>query len=229
MPNWPLVIFSTFLWCWRRIRASLYTSHVLLSCEPLGAGSCFDCLLQTPNSRNIKVDRIRTELQRLPCSLPGLSRLLHVRGQAVDRLDDPPAFDGHHFRQAGALVRLDVRRRRWLLPPLVRTSIPDPVRRKRLEVALWVFILYFPACLLAWHDLTPFTQNSAVLQSHPRLSTRKSCKRMKSAQRVYFLLGFPGASTISMVRPSRAGACSTIATSASSSATSFRSARAISG
>src|SRR5689334_15679690 len=40
-----------------------------------------------------------------------------------------------------ALVRFDVRRRRWLLPPLVRTTLPDPVRRKRLDVALWVFSL----------------------------------------------------------------------------------------
>jgi len=42
-------------------------------------------------------------------------------------------------------VRSEVRRRRWLLPPLVRTSMPDPVRRKRLLVALWVFILYLPS------------------------------------------------------------------------------------
>ncbi|MFU8773145.1 MAG: hypothetical protein ACNA8H_12090 [Anaerolineales bacterium] len=41
-------------------------------------------------------------------------------------------------------VLLDARRRRWLLPPLVRTNIPEPVRRNRFAVALWVFILYFP-------------------------------------------------------------------------------------
>ena len=41
------------------------------------------------------------------------------------------------------LVRFEVRRRRWLLPPLVRTNLPDPVRRNRLDVALWVFNLYF--------------------------------------------------------------------------------------
>jgi hypothetical protein len=41
-------------------------------------------------------------------------------------------------------VRLGVRRRRWLLPPFVRTSIPDPVKRNRFEVALCVFNLYFP-------------------------------------------------------------------------------------
>src|SRR5512138_449929 len=42
------------------------------------------------------------------------------------------------------LVRFDVRRRKWLLPPLVRTTLPEPVRRKRLEVALWVFSLSLP-------------------------------------------------------------------------------------
>src|SRR5512139_617004 len=37
-----------------------------------------------------------------------------------------------------ALVRRDRLRRKWLLPPLVLISLPPPVRRKRLEVALWV-------------------------------------------------------------------------------------------
>jgi len=41
------------------------------------------------------------------------------------------------------LVRFDLRRRKWLLPPLVRTILPEPVMRKRLEAALWVFSLYF--------------------------------------------------------------------------------------
>ena len=35
-----------------------------------------------------------------------------------------------------ALVRFEVRRRKWLLPPLVRTNWPDPVKRNRLDVAL---------------------------------------------------------------------------------------------
>jgi len=39
------------------------------------------------------------------------------------------------------LVRLEVRLRKWLLPPLVRTTTPLPVNRKRLDVALWVLIL----------------------------------------------------------------------------------------
>src|SRR5258706_1573038 len=42
-----------------------------------------------------------------------------------------------------ALVRSEVRRRKWLLPPLVRTSTPEPVRRNLLDVALCVFSLYF--------------------------------------------------------------------------------------
>ena|SRR5450432_3149743 len=41
------------------------------------------------------------------------------------------------------LVRLGVRRRRWLLPPFVRTNIPLPVTRNRFAVALWVLSLYF--------------------------------------------------------------------------------------
>ena len=44
-----------------------------------------------------------------------------------------------------ALVRFERRRRKWLLPPFERTSFPDPVMRNRLDVALWVFSLYFPA------------------------------------------------------------------------------------
>jgi hypothetical protein len=49
---------------------------------------------------------------------------------------------------SSALVRLEVRRRRWLLPPLVRTNLPVPVWRNRLEVALWVFILVLPGFFL---------------------------------------------------------------------------------
>src|SRR5512134_2699934 len=47
-----------------------------------------------------------------------------------------------------AFVRFDVCRRKWLLPPLVRTTLPEPVRRKRLDVALWVFSLVFVAFAL---------------------------------------------------------------------------------
>ena len=39
-------------------------------------------------------------------------------------------------------VLFEVRLRRWLFPPLVRINFPDPVRRKRFAVALWVFNLY---------------------------------------------------------------------------------------
>lgn len=41
------------------------------------------------------------------------------------------------------LVRLAVRRLRWLLPAFVRTSFPEPVNLKRLAVALCVLSLYF--------------------------------------------------------------------------------------
>src|ERR1041385_7649585 len=54
-----------------------------------------------------------------------------------------------------ALVRFDVCRRRWLLPPFVRTNLPAPVRRKRLDVALWVFNLVLLA--LALRGILVFT------------------------------------------------------------------------
>lgn len=37
---------------------------------------------------------------------------------------------------SSALTRLDLRRRRWLLPCLVRLNLPWPVNRKRLDVDL---------------------------------------------------------------------------------------------
>src|SRR5260370_14592113 len=46
-----------------------------------------------------------------------------------------------------ALVREEVRRRRWPLPFLVRTRMPLPVRRKRLAVALCVLSFCLPFSL----------------------------------------------------------------------------------
>src|SRR5690349_18618387 len=46
-------------------------------------------------------------------------------------------------------TRPDLRRRKWLLPPCVRTTMPVPVTRKRLAVALCVFSLYFFFVLFA--------------------------------------------------------------------------------
>ena len=43
-----------------------------------------------------------------------------------------------------AFVRFDVFRRKWLLPPLVRISLPEPVKRKRFDVALWVLSFNLP-------------------------------------------------------------------------------------
>src|SRR5215211_6827089 len=63
-----------------------------------------------------------------------------------------------------ALVRLDVRRRRWLLPPLVRTTLPEPVRRKRLDVALWVFSLVFVTFALRGILACSFQTKYAVLR-----------------------------------------------------------------
>src|ERR1044071_2566182 len=67
-------------------------------------------------------------------------------------------------------VRLDVFRRRWLLPPFVRTTLPEPVRRKRLEVALWVFNLVLPALALRGILACSFQTKYAGLRSHYRVS-----------------------------------------------------------
>src|SRR3990172_1233753 len=132
------------------------------------------------------------------------------------------------------LVRLDVLRRRGLLPPLVRTSIPEPVRRKRLAVALWVLSLYLPLDGL---------RGTVVLLSHkiPRCRDNHSAARQTAeglylfdlrtatAPVYFFLVPLLGDSTISIVRPSNAGDCSIAATSDKSSATDLRSSSAISG
>ena len=55
------------------------------------------------------------------------------------------------------LVRLDVRRRKWLFPPLVRINFPEPVKRNLFAVALWVFNLYF---------LVLFFRVTSLLLSH---------------------------------------------------------------
>jgi len=132
------------------------------------------------------------------------------------------------------LVRLEVRRRRWLLPPFVRTSFPDPVTRKRFEVALWVFSLYFPVVCLRGTFLLlslfgqPYTGRQNCRPVGYAIVTF-FLEKAYSASLYFFFAALPGASTISMVRPSRAGDCSTSATSESSSAISFRSFSAISG
>src|SRR5512143_4310348 len=63
-----------------------------------------------------------------------------------------------------ALARADRLRRRWLFPPLLRTSLPAPVNRNRLEVALWVlsFILP-PAFALRGTDAYSFQQRFTIV------------------------------------------------------------------
>src|SRR5512144_1602748 len=80
------------------------------------------------------------------------------------------------------LERSEVRRRRWLLPPLVRTSMPDPVRRNRLLVALWVFILNLPSFV----DL----RDTAKLLSIKSAYTRK-CRVIRRKQ-LYKDASWPG-------------------------------------
>src|SRR5512143_771063 len=64
-----------------------------------------------------------------------------------------------------ALARADRLRRRWLFPPLLRTSLPAPVRRNRLEVALWVLSFNLPpAFALRGTDAYSFQQRWTFVQ-----------------------------------------------------------------
>src|SRR5258706_2112501 len=144
-----------------------------------------------------------------------------------------------------ALVRFEVRRRKWLLPPLVRTTLPEPVRRKRFEVALWVLSLVFPPAF-ALRGIADFSFQT-ILDKINRGTKRTPADFQHLWDLPYdsalasfsagacslfsFFLTTPlrGAINTSIVRPSICGACSTMATSASAAAISFKSSSAISG
>src|SRR5690606_3005656 len=64
------------------------------------------------------------------------------------RLPCEPPLDTSCILSNWLLLRFDLLRRRWLLPPFVRISLPPAVTRKRLAVALWVFSLYFLATMV---------------------------------------------------------------------------------
>jgi hypothetical protein len=118
-----------------------------------------------------------------------------------------------------AFTRFEVWRRKWLLPPFVRTTTPDPVTPKRLEVALWVFIFNLP-CFCLRGTANSSRKKFRGIDLHPRMTTFLNPLPKRS---LYFFFPFVGASSINMLRPSRAGGDSTIDISASYSATSFKS------
>jgi hypothetical protein len=135
----------------------------------------------------------------------------HFRKQALDALGSTPA--------QMALADLGPHQH-------TRACHPETLRRSFMRLD---FI--FSDSLLTWHSRTPLTQNSADF-THIRGCQQKPSVtiRFNAAIRDYFFFGILlGARTINMVRPSRAGACSTMETSARISATSFKSLSAISG
>src|SRR4030042_2954489 len=91
---------------------------------------------------------------------------------------------------SSSLGRLGVLRRRWPLPILVRITLPLPVRRNRLAVALWVLSLVFPSfffrgissapCILSWHDGAGW-----VLRCCPSLRSGQAL-RINPARRLSF-------------------------------------------
>lgn len=141
-----------------------------------------------------------------------------------------------------AFVRSGVRRRRWLLPPLVRTRTPVPVRRNRFEVALWVFSLIFPAFAFLGTAKLLFLKNLRLVLAaagvnhsgrlpwpYSDLTAALSLLTAFSSVSAFFLVTFSGVSSMVITRPSMLGICSTEAISESSSATSRRSSSASSG
>ena len=141
-----------------------------------------------------------------------------------------------------AFVRSGVRRRRWLLPPLVRTRTPVPVRRNRLEVALWVFNLIFPAFTFLGTAKLLFLKNlrlslaaagvensGRLLKLYSDIPAASSLTAAFSSVSAFFFVNFSGASSMVITRPSMLGICSTEPISESSSATSLRSSSASSG
>ena len=107
---------------------------------------------------------------------------------------------------------------------LARTGYAESLRSSFMRLDFVLSISF-----LAWHSRSPLTQNSAGFPQLRGCQQKPTTKRT-TALRVYFFFAILlGARTISIVRPSSAGACSTIATSERDSATSFRSSSAISG
>jgi hypothetical protein len=123
--------------------AGLYTSHFSLSCEPLDAGSYISSCCIHPAAAIKKLVWFDDLIYQITVTY----FLLIYGARRLTRLTMPLPFTGT-ISENSILVRLEVRRRIWLFPPFVRTNIPDPVTRKRLEVALWVFILYLPTVCL---------------------------------------------------------------------------------
>ena len=159
--------------------------------------------------------------------------LFHVRRKPLDVFDDTAAINGLHLGELllGALRCISAQ---ITLPPLVRISLPAPVRRNRLDVALWVLSLNLPDLALRGTLLTPFRQNKSRTNFPPAddlntVGAYSFASTGVSAFSFFFAEGFPGASITSMVRPSIIGACSIVLISDSNSAISFRSSSAISG
>lgn len=148
-----------------------------------------------------------------------------------------------NIRENMAFARFDFRRRKWLLPPFVRTILPVPVTRKRLAAALYVFILYF--LVFAFGIFIPLTQYKSPFrrisvsglwntQKGRRLhcpANTAQCHRLirlfqtaKAVLRTYFWMVtylVPACVMVmDIVQPSSLGACSTSAISDSSAAIS---------
>lgn len=160
--------------------------------------------------------------------------LIQVWRQSFDALVDPATFHGYHLLKQ-ALGTLGSPAPQVALTTLGAHQHSRPRQAEALGRCLVGFELIFTGSWLARHSLAPFTQNSAVSRQPMSCLASRGVYlqffdlRITTALAYFFLAPLLGASTINMVRPSNAGACSTIARSDSSSATNLRSSRAISG
>lgn len=110
--------------------------------------------------------------------------------------------------------------------------LSEPTRQSRSDESAWwlPYVTLSYTCLFAAYEPR---SNSSHKNSAEHLASADDHEYQLSLlnfeSRSYFFLGLEGAKIISMLCPSREGICSTMATSARSSAMAFKSFSAISG
>ena len=156
-----------------------------------------------------------------------LIRLLEVRGQTMHGFGDPAPFYGDHLIQQ-TLGSLGSAPAEVAFSTFGAHQNSAPRHAKTFRGCLVGLDFILSCSLLAWHNRTPLSHEIPRICIHPRSFTHQTIE--KTAQGGYFFFAtLPGAITINIVRPSRAGGCSTTAISDKSWATSLRSWSAISG
>ena len=131
VPKLPLLYFKNFLVSQMGYGSTFYTGHNSLLCVPLGAGYLPVVCTQQPH---IKLLTIFTQIRR----------------QTIDALGRYSRPSTGTISASNALVRRERLRRKWLFPPLVRTSLPETCHPKNALLLLYEFFSFnFPdVCFL---------------------------------------------------------------------------------